>query len=75
MRPFPHPVAEGHTVISVNEIADVKAFAHRDDFIIMGGGKTGMDACGHLMSEGVDPKHIRWIVPNDPYIIDRDGAF
>lgn len=75
MRPFPFPVAEGHKVIPVNDITDVKSLAHREDFIIMGAGKTGMDACNHLMREGVAPEHIRWIVPNDSFIIDRDYTF
>jgi hypothetical protein len=75
MRPFPLPVAKGFKVIPVNDINDVESFKHKDDFIILGAGKTGMDACNHLMRNGVDPKAIRWIVPNDSYIIDRDYTF
>jgi hypothetical protein len=75
MKPFSLPVYESYKVIPVNDINDVEAFECKEDFVIFGAGKTGMDACNHLMRKGVDPKAIRWIVPNDSYIIDRDYAF
>jgi hypothetical protein len=75
MKPFALPVYESYKVIPVNDINDVEAFKCKEDFIIFGAGKTGMDACNHLMRKGVDPKAIRWIVPNDSLIIDRDYAF
>ena len=75
MRPVPFPVAEGMKVVPVNAIADLKQHANCKDFIILGAGKTGMDACNHLLRNGVDCKNIRWIVPNDSFIIDRDYAF
>lgn len=52
-RPPPFPIADGMDFRPVNGIADVKALADRDDFVIIGAGKTGMDAVNHLLREGV----------------------
>ncbi|MGB0507635.1 MAG: NAD(P)-binding protein [Pikeienuella sp.] len=40
-------------------------------FTIIGGGKTGIDACLWLLEMGVDPDTIRWIMPRDGWFIDR----
>ena len=42
-----------------------------DDFVVVGAGKTGMDACIWLLQNGVDPARIRWIVPRDSWILNR----
>lgn len=40
-------------------------------FIVLGGGKTGMDACLWLLSRGAEPGRLCWIVPQDPWMLDR----
>ena len=40
-------------------------------YTIVGGGKTGIDACLWLLDHGVDPKRLQWIVPRDAWLIDR----
>jgi hypothetical protein len=40
-------------------------------YVVVGAGKTGMDACLWLLEQGVDPDHIRWIMPRDPWVLDR----
>lgn len=40
-------------------------------FVVLGGGKTGMDTCIWLLEKGVDPDDIRWIMPRDGWLIDR----
>ncbi len=42
-----------------------------DDFVVIGAGKTGMDACLWLLRNTVDPKRIRWIMPRDSWLLDR----
>ena len=42
-----------------------------DDFVVIGAGKTGMDACIWLLENGVDPDRIRWIVPRDSWNLNR----
>lgn len=41
-----------------------------DDFVVIGGGKTGIDACLWLLDKGVDPERIRWIMPRDAWLLD-----
>ena len=43
--------------------------------MVIGAGKTGMDAVIHLLKEGIDANDIRWIMPNDSFITDRDEKF
>ena len=41
--------------------------------LIIGGGKTGIDAILYLIENDVAPDNIQWIVPNDSWFIVRDG--
>ena len=41
------------------------------EFVIIGGGKTGIDACLWLLEHNVDPDKITWIVSRDAWLIDR----
>ena len=34
-----------------------------------------MDAICHLIKNGIDSEKIRWIMPSDSYIYDRDALF
>ena len=40
-------------------------------FVVVGAGKTGMDACIWLLLNGVDPERLTWITPRDSWTIDR----
>jgi len=40
-------------------------------FVIIGGGKTGIDACLWLLEQSVDPDKITWIVSRDAWLLDR----
>ncbi|WP_150911623.1 NAD(P)/FAD-dependent oxidoreductase [Marinobacter halotolerans] len=40
-------------------------------FVVIGGGKTGIDACLWLLENGVDPDRIQWIVSRDAWLLDR----
>ena len=38
-------------------------------YVVIGGGKTGMDAITYLIKrQGVDPDDIVWVVPNEAWI-------
>ena len=39
--------------------------------MVIGAGKTGMDACIWLLENGADPDRIRWIVPRDSWVLNR----
>ena len=40
--------------------------------MVIGAGKTGIDAVLFLLAQGVDPDHIHWVMPNDAWYLDRD---
>jgi len=65
-----YEVAEGAEVVPLNALPSV-ALA-RDKYVIIGAGKSGMDAIGWLLGTGLDPDRICWIMPRDAWIINRD---
>ncbi len=42
-----------------------------DAFVVIGAGKTAMDACVWMLDNGVDPDRITWIVPRDSWVLNR----
>jgi len=40
-------------------------------FVVIGAGKTAMDACVWLMQSGADAEAIRWIAPRDSWVVNR----
>lgn len=40
-------------------------------YTVIGGGKTGVDACLWLLDRGTDPERIRWIRPREAWFNDR----
>ena len=64
--------------VPANALANLDAPSK--DYVIVGAGKTGMDACLWLIDRGVDPEAICWIMPQDAWLFDRalaqpDGRF
>ncbi len=45
-----------------------------DDYVVIGGGKTGIDACLWLLEQRVDPDKIRWIMPRDGWLLNRKNT-
>ncbi len=43
-------------------------------FVIIGGGKTGIDACLWLLENKVNPDKITWIVSRDAWLLDRQNT-
>lgn len=64
-----YEVAPGIRCVPVNEIARLSQ--PQDGYVVVGAGKTGIDACLWLLEQGVDPDQIRWIMPRDPWLLDR----
>jgi hypothetical protein len=71
--PSRHPpsydVDPGVGVISPNDLVDIAEAP--TGFTVIGAGKTSMDTCCWLLENGVDPDHIRWIRPRDPWLFER----
>jgi len=40
-------------------------------FVVLGAGKTAMDACIWLLQSGAEPDSIQWVVPRDSWLINR----
>jgi hypothetical protein len=69
MTPPPFAVDEGVRSVPLNELPRVAA--PPDRYVVVGAGKTGMDACLWLLANDVDPDSITWIMPRDSWILDR----
>lgn len=42
-----------------------------DGYVIIGAGKTAIDACLWLLERGVEPSQIKWVRPRDAWLINR----
>ena len=45
-----------------------------DGYVVIGGGKTGIDAVLWLLENQIDPESITWIMPRDGWLIDRKNT-
>ncbi|PCC97881.1 NAD(P)-binding protein [Halopseudomonas pelagia] len=59
----------GVQFMPLNNLPKVKQPA--DNYVVIGGGKTGIDACLWLLANQVDPERICWIVSRDAWLLDR----
>jgi hypothetical protein len=64
-----YSVAPGVRCVPLNELA--RLTQPQAGYVVVGAGKTGMDACIWLLEHGVDPGHIRWIMPRDSWVLNR----
>jgi hypothetical protein len=69
MRPPPFPVADGMRCVPVNGLVNIDQV--NAGFVVIGAGKTGMDACSWLLQNQVDPDTITWIKPRDSWLLNR----
>ena len=70
MRPPSYKVGVGVNVIPLNGLVDLK-FPYQK-YVVVGAGKTGLDALLYLLERNVSPERISWIVPNDCWYLNRD---
>ena len=62
-------IADEAWCVPLNELPTLEQVPDR--WVIVGAGKTGMDACLWLLANEVDPDRITWIMPRDSWILDR----
>jgi hypothetical protein len=48
-----------------------KVTSEFEHYVVVGAGKTGMDACLFLLKNDVSPEKIAWVTPRDSWILDR----
>lgn len=58
--------------IPINDLPKVETAP--DKYVVIGAGKTGIDACLWLLEQQVDPEKITWIVSREAWLIDRKNA-
>lgn len=68
-RPPAYAVAEGMCCMPLNGLPNVAQ--PPDGWVIVGAGKTAMDAVIWLLQQGVEPSAVRWIMPRDSWLVDR----
>ncbi|MCF8208735.1 MAG: NAD(P)/FAD-dependent oxidoreductase, partial [Rhodoferax sp.] len=68
-------VAEGVRLVPPNALPQLgithKALATPQRYVILGAGKTAMDACVWLIQSGAHPDSIHWVVPRDSWLVNR----
>jgi len=64
-----YSIAAGVRHTPVAGLADLTSPA--DTYVIVGAGKTGIDACLWLLDQGIDPDAICWIMPQDAWLLNR----
>ena len=69
-RPPPFEVAPEATCVPVNALAQLEQPGA--GYVIVGGGKTAMDAIVWLLEQGTDPDAIRWVKPREAWLTNRD---
>lgn len=67
--PPSYVVDPGVTCVPPNDLP--RRGAGHDQYVVVGAGKTAMDACIWLLDNGTPPDRIRWIVPRDSWLLDR----
>ena len=65
----PFDVAPGARCVPINKLSRVAERA--DGYVIIGAGKTAIDACLWLLEVGVPPSDIRWVKPREAWLQNR----
>ena len=45
-----------------------------DNYVVVGGGKTGIDTCLWLLENHVAPHNIHWVVSRDAWVLNRKNT-
>ncbi len=65
-------IENGVKFAPLNELPQIND-AH-DGYVVIGGGKTGIDACLWLLENQIEADDITWIMPRDAWWIDRKNT-
>ncbi|MEM6301228.1 MAG: NAD(P)/FAD-dependent oxidoreductase [Pseudomonadota bacterium] len=69
--PPPFPVASDANLVCPHDLPSTAT--RYSKFVVIGSGKTGMDAVTFLLGLGARAEQIQWIVPRDPWVFNREG--
>ncbi|MDG1905869.1 MAG: hypothetical protein P8I38_09610 [Arenicella sp.] len=59
-------------VIPLNELPQLKE--PRNEYVVVGGGKTGIDAVLWMLENQIPADRIKWIMPRDGWLMNRENA-
>ncbi|WP_319456677.1 MULTISPECIES: NAD(P)/FAD-dependent oxidoreductase [unclassified Mycobacterium] len=68
MRPPLYDVADGVECIPPNGLPRQPV---REQYVVVGAGKTSMDTCSWLLRHGIAPDRVTWIKPRESWVLDR----
>ena len=57
--------------VALNDLPNTPAPS--DGYVVIGAGKTGIDACLWLLRHGVAPGRIQWVMPRDSWYLNREN--
>jgi len=64
-------VSDNVNLVPINGLANISSpLPH---YLVIGGGKTGIDAVLYLLDHGMNPDKISWVIPNDAWFFERDA--
>ena len=69
-KPPEFSISEGVNLIPINKLVDINT--PWEKYVVIGAGKTGLDALLYLLDHDVNPDRIIWIVSNDCWYVNRD---
>jgi hypothetical protein len=69
MRRPSYAVAPGVDCVPPNDLPRIRG--RIDSYVVVGAGKTAMDACLWLLRHGIAPQRLTWIKPRDSWVLDR----
>ncbi|KAF2158512.1 hypothetical protein M409DRAFT_30978 [Zasmidium cellare ATCC 36951] len=72
-RPPPYHVEDGIDVVAPNDLPNKFHSSRFANFTVVGAGKTGIDSVLWLLGNNVETERITWIMPRDPYFLDREA--
>jgi len=64
-------VAQGVKFMPLNQLPEI--CSKPSGYVVIGGGKTALDACLWLLEHHVDPDSITWIRPRDSWLLNREN--
>lgn len=74
---IPYTHTPGFTIESGVQFAPINSLPYisrqPEGYVVIGGGKTGIDAILWLLEHDVNPDVIRWIIPRDAWLLNRQN--
>ena len=64
-------IEPGVPFVPINDLPTISR--QPEGYVVIGGGKTGIDAILWLLEHHIDPDVIKWIIPRDSWLLNRQN--